>query len=326
MRRRHFLAGLAVLASPATPGARAQAAQQRAARVGIFHFGSAANFRSREETFKKEMRSLGYTDTRIQYYSEGAYGQRDLLEQTARTFAREPFDVILSSSSTTTDALRRAAPDTPIVVAAADDPVAEGFAESLQRPGRNITGIASSVPDHPRRHVELLERVVPRMARATALLNPDNAAYARYRSRLEGLAHGGLRIAIADVRNGKEIERAFASPPRGGTEGLLVMNDGMFYTERRFIAEMAAHARRPAIYPLRGFVDAGGLMSHGPNIEQNFVRAAHLVDRILKGERAGDIAFEPPPRIELALNRVAAAALKLAFPRDLLKDAAAVVG
>jgi putative ABC transport system substrate-binding protein len=325
LQRRRFLAGLAVLGSSAAPLVRAQPAN-RAARIGIFHFGSAANFRSREEAFKREMRSLGYTDNRVQYYSEGAYGQRDLLEQTARTFAREPFDVILSSASVTADALRRAAPDTPIVIAAADDPVAEKFAESLQRPGRNITGVTASVLEHLRRHVELLERVQPRLTRITALLNPDNAAYSKYRARLEAAGRPGTRIVFADARDDKEIERAFLQRPREEAEGLLVMNDGMFFTERRFIAELAAHAKRPAIYPLRGFVDAGGLMSHGPNPEANIARAAHLVDRILKGERAGEIAFEPPARIELVLNRDVASNLKITFPPDLLKEAASVVG
>jgi putative ABC transport system substrate-binding protein len=326
LRRRRFLAGLAVLAPSAPALAYAEQAAERPARIGIFHFGSAAHFRSREEAFKREMRNLGYTDERAQYYVEGAYGQRDILEQTARTFARERFDVILSSSSLTTQALRHAAPATPIVVAGADDPVAERFAESLQHPGRNITGVSASVLDHLRRHLELLERVQPRITRITALLNPDNAAYSRYRVRLEGAARPGMRIAFADARDDKEIERAFPPRPREEPEGLLVMNDGTFFTERRFIAELAARARRPAIYPVRAFVEAGGLMSHGPNPEANFTRAAHIVDRILKGERASEIPFEHPPRMELVLNRDVATSLRIAFPPDLLREAATVVG
>jgi putative ABC transport system substrate-binding protein len=326
LQRRRFLAGLAIAGSSATPLAWCQRPVGRAARIGIFHFGSAANFRSREEAFKREMSALGYGGGRAQYYSEGAYGQRDLLEQTARTFAREPFDVILSASSLTTDALRRAAPDTPIVIAAAEDPVAEKFADNLQRPGRNITGVTASVLEHLRRQLDLLAHAAPRVVRITALLNPDNATYAKYRARLEAAAHPGLRIAVADARNDREIERAFPSRPRPDAEGVLVMNDGFFYTERRFIAELAARAHRPAVYPLRGFVDAGGLMSFGPNLEANFVRAARIVDRILKGERASDIPIEPPSRLELVLNRDSAAAIKLTFPPALLKEAATVIG
>lgn len=326
MQRRQFLAGLAVLGSTASPLVRAQAKPNRPARIGIFHFGSVANFRSRDDAFKREMRALGYTEARAQFYSEGAYGQRDLLERTAQTFAREPFDVILSASSLTTDALRRAAPDTPIVIGAAEDPVAEKFAESMQRPGRNITGITASVLDHLRHHVDLLTQVAPRITRITALLNPDNATYAKYKGRLEGSSRAGLRIAIVDARNDAELERAFPARPREDAEGLLVMNDGYLYTQRRSITELASRARRPALYPLRGFVEAGGLMSHGPNLEANFARAAHLVDRILKGERASDIAFEAPPRTELVLNRDVAASLRLAFPPDLVKEAATVLG
>jgi putative ABC transport system substrate-binding protein len=326
LQRRRFLEGLALLGSTCTALTWAQQRNGRAARIGIFHFGSAANFRSREEAFKREMRSLGYGDARAQYYSEGAYGQRDLLENTARTFAREPFDVILSASSTTTDALRRAAPNTPIVIAAAEDPVAEKFAESLQRPGRNITGVTASALDHLRRHIELLAHVGPRITHVTALVNPENVTYPKYRARLEAATRPGLRITFADARDDREIERAFPARPRADAEGLLVMNDGFFYSERRFIAELAARARRVAVYPLRGYVEAGGLMSFGPNLEANFRRAAHIVDRILKGERASDIAIEPPARLELVLNRDSAGAMKVSFPPELLKEAASVVG
>lgn len=272
------------------------------------------------------MRALGYDELRAQFYVEGAYGQRDLLEQTAQTFAREPLDVILSASSFTTDALRRAAPNTPIVIAAAEDPVAEQFADSLQRPGRNITGITASVLDHVHRQLDLLTRVHPGLSRVTALLNPENATYASYRERLDAAARTGMRVVIADAWTAREIERAFPSRPRGEAEGLLVMNDGFFYTERRSIAEAAARSRRPAVYPLRGYVEAGGLMSHGPNLEANFRRAAHFVDRILKGERASDMPIEPPPKIELVLNREAARAIKATLPPGLLKEASAVLG
>jgi putative ABC transport system substrate-binding protein len=324
LQRRLFLAGFAAFASSALPAARAQPA--RAARIGIFHFGSAANFRKREDAFRREMRALGYDEKRAQFYVEGAYGQPDLLESTARTFAREPLDVILSASSLTTDALRRAAPETPIVIAAAEDPVAEKFADSLQRPGRNITGITASVLDHLRRQLDLLERVQPRLTRVIALLNPDNPTHAKYRARLDALARAGTRIVVADARNAGEIERAFPSRPRDDAEGVLVMNDGLFYTERRSIAEAAARARRATVYPLRGYVEAGGLMSYGPNLEANFARAAHFVHRILTGERASDIPIEPPTRIELVLNRDAAHAIKAVLPSDLLKEAAAVLG
>jgi putative ABC transport system substrate-binding protein len=326
LQRRQFLAGLAVLGSSAAPLARAQPPANRPARIGIFHFGSAANFRGREEAFKREMQNLGYTEARAQYYTEGAYGQRDLLEQTARTFVRERFDVIVSSASITADALRRAAPDTPIVIIATDDPVAEKFAESLQHPGHNFTGINVSALDHLRRQLDLLERVHPRLTRVIALLNPDNAAYSKHRARLEGTARAATRIVFTDARDDKDLERAFPVRPNGESEGLLVMNDPFFFTERRFVAELVARAKHPAIYPARGFVEAGGLMSHGPNPDANAARAAHFVDRILKGDRPADIPFELPPRLELVLNRDVAANLKLTFPPDLLKEAATVVG
>jgi len=326
LQRRQTLAALAALAAGATlPRAIAQPAG-RIPRVGILHFGSAANFRSREEAFRREMRALGYTEGRIHYYSEGGYGQSDLLEQAARTFARERFDAILSSSTLTTTAIARAAPDTPIVAAADEDLVAEGFAESASRPGRNVTGIGAGAVDQLRRQVELLQQAVPRLVRVTAILNPDNATYGRYRARLEAASRPGMRIAFVDARTTGDIERAFGGRPREDAEGVLVMNDGFLYTERRSIAEQASRAKRPAIFPLRGFVEAGGLMSYGPNLEANFARAAHYIDRILKGTRPAEIPIEGPVRLELVLNRDTARLLSLALPADLMKEAAAVVG
>jgi putative ABC transport system substrate-binding protein len=103
------------------------------------------------------------------------------------------------------------------------------------------------------------------------------------------------------------------------------MNDPIFYTERQTIAEGAARLRQPAIYPLRGFVEAGGLMSFGPNPEASFIRAATFVDRILKGARPAELAIEPAPRVELVLNRDAARPVGATFPPDLLKQAATVI-
>jgi putative ABC transport system substrate-binding protein len=106
---------------------------------------------------------------------------------------------------------------------------------------------------------------------------------------------------------------------------LIVMNDPILYTERRTIAEQAARLRMPAVYPLRGFVEAGGLISYGPNPEANFVRAASYVDRILKGAKPSELAVEPPARFELAINREAARALGLTLRPQLLRQATAII-
>jgi putative ABC transport system substrate-binding protein len=326
LSRRRTLAALAALASSAIlPPLRAQ--QIRVYRVGILTYGSRANFRSRADAFFAAMRALGYEEGRnVQYRWTSANGQDDLLQSFAREMAHDPPDVVLSASALTTKVLQKASRTIPIVMAASEEPVMEGFVKSLSQPGTNITGISASVLDHIPRHLELLNEVAPRIRRVVALLNPDNATHAAYRSRLEAAIRPPRRFLMVEARNRDEIDRLFERRPRADEpEGLLVMNDPVLYTERRTIAEGAARLRQAAIYPLRGFVEVGGLMSYGPNPEASFIRAATFVDRILKGARPADLPVEPAPRIELVLNRDAARAIGITLPPELLKQAATVI-
>jgi putative ABC transport system substrate-binding protein len=325
LSRRRTLAALGAFAACAILPLRAQPV--RVYRVGILTYGSRANFRSRAEAFFAAMRALGYEEGRnVQYRWTSANGQDDLLQGFAREMARDPPDVVLSASALTTRVLQRTSRTVPIVMAASEEPVMEGFVKSLPQPGTNITGISASVLDQIPRHLELLGEVAPRIRRVVALLNTETATHAAYRSRLEAAIRPPRRLMLVEARNRGEIDRVFERHPRADEpEGLLVMNDPGFYTERRTIAEGAARLRQAAIYPLRGFVEAGGLMSLGPNPEASFIRAAFFVDRILKGARPADLPVEPAPRIELVLNRDAARSLGLEFPPDLLKQAATVI-
>jgi putative ABC transport system substrate-binding protein len=321
LQRRRVLAALGALAI--LPRAVAQAPQRRP-RVAILMYGSPANFRSREEAFKREMRALGHGPADIDYAPYAAYGQADLLAQVVRTVVDSRPDVILSAASPATRALLKATSEIPIVIGADEEPIAEGYAQSLARPGRNVTGVASSVLEHVRRHMEVLLALAPRITYVTALLNPDNPAYAAYRARLEAANRPGMKLVFADAKNDRQIERAFLDGGHEDKDGMLVMNDPFFYTERSFVTEVAARAKCPTVYPLRGYVEAGGLASYGPNREANFARAAHYVDRILKGARPADMAIEPSPRLELVLNRYALATLRITPPAEILKEAVVV--
>jgi putative ABC transport system substrate-binding protein len=326
LKRRRILAAFAALTGAAV-APRILAQPPRPYRVGILTYGSKVNFQTRADAFFSAMRALGYEDGRnVRYQWTSANGQDDLLQAFARDMARDPPDVVLSGSALTTRVLQRATKTIPIVMAAAEDPVLEGFVKSLAQPGTNITGISASVLDHLPRHLDILMEVSPRIRRIVALLNPANATYGAYRARLEAAIRPPRRLAVIDARDRAEIDRVFDRRARAEeVEGLVVMNDPMFYTERRTIAEGASRLRQAAIYPLRGFVEAGGLMSWGPNPEASFIRAATFVDRILKGGRPAEIAVEPAPRIELVLNRDAARSIGLTLPPDLLKQAATVI-
>lgn len=321
MQRRRTLAALGALAI--LPRAVAQPPRRRP-RVAIVMYGSPANFRTREEAFMREMRALGYGPGSIEYEPHAAYGQADLLAQVVRKVVDARPDVILSAGSPVTRALEKATKEIPIVIGADEEPVAEGHAESLARPGRNVTGVASSVLEHVHRQMEILLTLAPRITHVTALLNPGNPAYAAYRARVEAANRQGMRLVFADATNDRQIERAYMDGQREDKDGMLVMNDSFFYTERGFVTEVAARANCPTVYPLRGFVEAGGLASYGPNREANFARAAHYVDRILKGARPADMAIEPSPRLELVLNRYALGKLHITPPAELMKEAVVV--
>jgi putative ABC transport system substrate-binding protein len=326
LKRRHTLTALAALASTAAaPVLLAQ--RTRPFRVGILTYGSRANFKTRADAFFSAMRALGYDEGRnIEYRWTSANGQDDLLQAFARDLTRDPPDAVLSASALTTKVLQQATKTIPIVMAASEDPVLEGFVKSLAQPGTNITGISASVLEHIPKHLDLLGEVAPRIRRIVALLNPANPAYAAYRSRLEAAIRPPRRLAVVDARDRAQIDRVFDRRPNPAEpEGLLVMNDPILYTERRTITEGAARLRQAAIYPLRGFVEAGGLMSFGPNPEASFIRAATFMDRILKGARPADLPVEPAPRIELVLNRDAARAIGLTFSPEMLKQAATVI-
>lgn len=328
MNRRNAVAALAALGSAAAfPLARAQA-PARIPRVAIFMYGSPANFRSRGEAFPQGMARLGYVEGRdVKYEWHTANGQDDLVRTLARQLSDEQPDVILSASTPTSRALRQATKTIPVVMAAVEDPVAEGFVQSLARPGFNMTGISASVLGQLARHLQLLAEAAPRLAHVTALLNPGDSTYGQYRNRVQSAAKPlRMRLDIVDARTPGQIARAFESHERDDARGMIVMNDPLFYNERRYITELAALARRPAIYTQRGFVSVGGLMSYGPDPEANFADAATYVDRILKGAKPAELPIAPSRRFELTVNRDAARDLGLTLSPGLLKRASRIVG
>jgi putative ABC transport system substrate-binding protein len=328
VNRRRAIRALAVLGSAAVlPWANAQA-PGRVPRVAILMFGSTANFKSRADAFRKGMAGLGYVDEKTVHYEWcTANGQSDLLQKEANKIAREGYDVIVSASTVTTRALHNATSTIPVVMVAVDDPVANGFARSLARPETNFTGLTASVVDQAPKVVELLSSAVPKRTRFAALANPANTTYRAYCASLQAaIRNAGARLTIMDATTPQQAESAFAAIGLDRVDGVIVMGDSVFYTDRAHITELAASAQRPAIYPHRGYVEAGGLMSYGPNLEHNFVRAADYVDRILKGANPRELSIEQHSKHELYVNRNTARVLGLSLPPDLLKKADRVIG
>jgi putative ABC transport system substrate-binding protein len=290
--------------------------------VGIFLYGSEANFKHRGAALMAAMTQLGYADGKnVHYEWRAANGQEDLLRSHGADLMRGTMDVVVSSNTAATRVLQATRGTTPIVFGASEDPVIEGFARSMEKPGGSITGVASTVLDHLDRHIELLFAVAPRLTRVTALLNPAEPTYARYKSRLQSAVRAGTRLIVVDASTPRELENAFPARARDDADGLTVMNDTMFYNERRTLAEMSVRAKRPAIFPARGYVEAGGLMSFGPNPEANFTRVAAIVHRVLRGTKPADIPIEPAAKMELVVNRETLRSLGLTLPPEYLAQA-----
>ena len=296
-------------------------------RVAVLTSGSSANARTRLDAFRKGMEELGYVEGRnVHYEIRSANGQLDLLREDARELARDA-DVIVSSSARTTRTLKEASVSIPVVMVAVDDPVADGFARSLAHPGANFTGLTANVLDQAPRMVELLSQASPKLARLAVLANPSNPTYRSFRARMESAgARAGARTIVLEASTPEQLETAFPATGEDVFDGLVVMYDTMLYSQRIRIVELARDTRRPVIYPQRGYVEAGGLMSYGPQIEQNYRRAASYVDRILKGAQPRDMAIEPPVRFELVINRIAARGLGVQLAPDFLKKADKIIG
>jgi putative ABC transport system substrate-binding protein len=273
------------------------------------------------------MRELGYTEGKeVVYEWRTGNGQHDLLAQQARELAASDVEVIVSASEPTTEALHAAKVKVPVVMGAVDDPVASGFVRSLARPQTNYTGITADVLDQLPRFIELLASAVPRLSSVAGLVNPTNTTYRAYCASLKASANkAGARLLIVDAANAGEVDRAFQGG-KGQVDGVVVMSDSLFYTERKQIVELADTSRRPVIYPLRGYVEVGGLMSYGPRLEHNFARVAAYVDNLLKGADPATMAIETPSKYELVINRNTARRLGLAIPEDLMKKADRVIG
>ena len=264
--------------------------------------------------FPRGLRELGYAlgkDIVIEYrYANGDYGRLPAL---AAELARLPLDVIVTADGTPSAlAARKATRTIPIVFAAAGDPVGNGLVQSLARPGGNATGISLLANDTNLKQMELLHGVVPKLARLGVLWNPTNPFSA---PALESLKAAALttkvQVVATDVRTPEEIEKAFAAFVREHAGAVTWITDGFLIQQRRQIADLAARHRLPSVGGLREYVEAGGLMSYGPNREENYRRAAILVDKILRGAKPADIPVQ-------AVGMELCPALGITIPSDLL--------
>ena len=279
------------------------------------------------DAFVQGMRELGYIEGKnLAIEWRFAEGKFERLPDLADVLVQTKPEVIVTHTTPATEALQRATKSIPVVTAAIADPVASGFATSLARPGGNITGLSTIGPDVSTKQLELLKTILPKLSRVAVLANPGTSAHPAI---LKSLQTSGRRIGInvlpIDARTSEEIDRGFATVARERAGAVLILIDGFFLGQRRQLAELAAKHRMPSMSPFREHVEAGVLMSYGQNLADQYRRAATFVDKILKGAKPGEIPFEQPTKIHLAINRKTAKALGLVVPQELLLRADEVI-
>lgn len=300
-------------------------------RVGVLRPGSANEPAAvQREPFERGLSDLGWvpgSNVLIDYrYGEGDPGR---LPQLAADLVGKSMDVIVATGAPAARAVRAKSATVPIVMAASSDPIAEGLAVNLARPGKNTTGIANFAFEMDGKRLELLKETFPRISRVALLANPTSGE-PEYKVRVDELRHGARRLAVEievfEITRREEIAGIFGAIERGRFDALLVRPDPRaFDLARSEIAAAAARLKLPAIYAFRIFPEAGGLMSYGESIPAFHYSSASYVSRILKGASASDLAFERPTKFALVVNLRAAKALGVEFPKSTLYRADEII-
>ena len=306
-------------------------AQQAAkiARIGYLGANVAASPHM-QEAFLQGLRDLGYVEGRnVVIESRSAEGKLERLPALAAELVALKVDVIVVGGTSQALAAKQATRTLPIVLATSLDPVTDGLVTSLARPGGNVTGLSLLAPELVGKRLELLTQAVPGISRVAVLWHPGAFGDRTEKDMLKAaeVAARGLavRLQFLEARGPDDFDRAFSEMTRARAGALTVLPSPMFLGERRRLADLAAQNRLPAVYPFRESVDAGGLVSYGPDFVDLFRRAATYVDKILKGAKPGDLPVEQPTKFELVINLKAAKALGLTIPQSVLARADHVV-
>jgi putative tryptophan/tyrosine transport system substrate-binding protein len=329
MKRREFtrlLGGAAVAWSVA---AHAQPTE-RVRRIAILTSSAESDpeGQSSVAAFREELGKLGWIEGRnIGIDIRWAAADLESMKRYAKELVALRPDLILTSSTPATAAMLQQTRSIPIVFVIVADPVGSGFVESLPRPGGNATGFTPIVRSLGGKWVELLKEIAPRLARVSLLFNPPTATFIEgYVSPFKTAAAAiGAEAAIAPVNDMPGFESLVATEARGPNSGLVVIPDAFTIQHRAEIIALAARYHIPAVYWSRSFTEAGGLISYGPYIVDEYRRAATYVDRILKGSKPSELPVQAPVKFDLVVNRKVAKALGLEVPASLLAAADEVI-
>jgi putative ABC transport system substrate-binding protein len=324
MDRRTFIGALIGVLGAASSATRAE----RTARP--YRIGFLANNPGPQPAhggLREGLRDLGWIEGR-DFLIEARYANFDTSR--LRTFAAElvalPVDVLVVVTIAPAQVANEATKDIPIVVVAAHDAVGTGLVASLSRPGGNLTGLDSLAPGLDAKRLELLKQILPGVTHIAVLANPLDSAMRLHLDAIQTAGAAlGLTIRVFEVRQPTELEGAFAAMARERPDALLPITEALIYSSRERIVAFTQQQRLPGVFEFSEFARAGGLLSYGPNLRAMYVRAAHYVDKILKGAKPGDLPIEQPTRFELVINLKTAKTLGLTIPQLLVQRADEVI-
>ena len=321
IRRREFVTLVGAVAAAWPLGVRAQQPDQRKI-IGVL-LALAENDPEGQRyvsSLLNELQQLGWASGRnvqIEYRWTGADPGR--IRTNVAELVRLKPDVILANSPLVVAPLQQQTKTIPIVFTQINDPVGSGFVASLSRPGGNITGFTPGEFSMYRKYPELLKEIAPSITRAAVMLNLEQSPQVGIWREIEAVAPSiGVQVTAADVRDAAEIARAVESFGRISNGGLIVLANPITILNRQQIITLAGQYRLPAIYSYRYFVIEGGLMSYGADPTDLFRRSASYIDRILRGEKPGDLPVQQPTKFDFVINRMTAKALGLTVPPTLL--------
>jgi putative ABC transport system substrate-binding protein len=327
MRRREFITLIGgSVAMPLVAGAQQR---ERMRQIGVLMSTAAADpeGQARIAAFRQGLQKLGWTEGQnAQIDVRWSGGDADLDRRFAAELVALTPDVILATASSTVAALQGVTRTVPIVFAHAVDPVAAGFVDSLARPGGNATGFVLFEYGISAKWLELLKEIAPSVTRAAVLRDPAMAAGTGQFGALQSVAPSfGVELSPVNVRDAGEIERVVTAFARSSNGGLIVTASPLATLHRDLIVALAARQKLCAVYNLRLFVTAGGLISYGSDIPDLLRRAAGYVDRVLKGEKPADLPVQAPTKFEMVVNIKTARALGITVPPSLLARADEVI-
>jgi putative tryptophan/tyrosine transport system substrate-binding protein len=324
VKRREFIALVGGAAAwPLTVHTQQPAGQPK---IGLLGSTTAQIEGKRVSGFVQRLRELGWIDGKnvtIEY--RWADGRTERFAEIAAEFVQLRVDVIVTQGTAAIMAAKRATSVIPIVFAAANDPVGTGLVASLARPGANLTGLSGQMPEVAGKRLEFLREIVPGLTKLAIMANVGSAGTVMEMREAQSTARSlGLEFTTLEIRRPEDIAPALRTI-KDSAQALYVCVEPLVNTNRARINTFALDARLPTVYALREYVEAGGLMSYGPNVPDMYRRAAELVDEILRGMKPADIPVEQPTNFELVINLKTAKALGLTVPDRVLARADEVI-